>query len=426
MADGTTGSANHLPPYLDMLFASIDSDGFGEADSIVLFSALPPLGWTRYSDLDDTFPRGASTAGGTGGSTSHSHSVTITTGQPVGTSSADGGLVNTATSNHTHSCATNTNTYSNLPPYLEVIYGQRKDPAPSASIGSEEAVSSGGGGGITYQYIYDGDNNMVAETIGLTTTIYIGNIYEKKDQGGTITEKKYYQAGSIRVAVSTKVGAGSWEVNFLLSDHLGSTSITTNDSGDMVSEMRYSPWGYVRFSEGLSPTDFTYTGQLSKVDHFGLMYYKARWYDVSLGRFIQTDTIIPESTQGVQSWDRYAYVSNSPIIFSDPSGHSIIVVATLIAAIVIPVVTDYLIQIKVEGNTEYENGLFGDRDAGCVMDDCGGFMGYMQDRGGKIAIVSGAAAALTMGASAVATSAAATVTAAASSLSDLNLWIQVS
>jgi hypothetical protein len=69
---------------------------------------------------------------------------------------------------------------------------------------------------------------MIAETIGLTTTVYIGNIYEKKNQGGTITQKKYYYAGSLRVAVSTKVGAGSWEVNFLLSDHLDSTSIKSH------------------------------------------------------------------------------------------------------------------------------------------------------------------------------------------------------
>ena len=112
---------------------------------------------------------------------------------------------------------------------------------------------------------------MVVETIGLTTTLYIGNIYEKKDQSGTITEKKTYYAGSLRVAVSTKVGAGSWEVNFLLSDHLGSTSITTDDSGDTVSEMRYSPWGSVRFADGLSPTEFTYTGQLS-ISYISLVY----------------------------------------------------------------------------------------------------------------------------------------------------------
>jgi hypothetical protein len=41
MMDGTTASANNLPPYLDMVFASIDSDGYGEADSIVLFTSSP-------------------------------------------------------------------------------------------------------------------------------------------------------------------------------------------------------------------------------------------------------------------------------------------------------------------------------------------------------------------------------------------------
>jgi YD repeat-containing protein len=128
-------------------------------------------------------------------------------------------------------------TQSNMPPYLEVIYGQRNDPAASTSLGSEEEVSSGSEEGITYTYLYNGDGNMIAETIGLTTTVYIGNIYEKKDQGGTITQKKYYYAGSLRVAVSTKEGAGSWEVNFLLSDHLGSTSLTVDADGDGLSRI---------------------------------------------------------------------------------------------------------------------------------------------------------------------------------------------
>jgi hypothetical protein len=40
-----------------------------------------------------------------------------------------------------------------------------------------------------------------------------------------------------------------------------------------------------------------------------------------LGRFAQADTIIPEQTQGVHAWDRYAYVSNNPTRYNDPSGH---------------------------------------------------------------------------------------------------------
>ncbi|MDH5507791.1 MAG: hypothetical protein OEZ02_11285 [Anaerolineae bacterium] len=39
-----------------------------------------------------------------------------------------------------------------------------------------------------------------------------------------------------------------------------------------------------------------------------------------LGRFTQPDTIVPEPTSP-QSFDRYAYVSNNPVKYIDPSGH---------------------------------------------------------------------------------------------------------
>ena len=75
------------------------------------------------------------------------------------------------------------------------------------------------------------------------------------------------------------------------------------------------------------PTRYTYTGQYSHVSDdatdlgsagFGLLFYNARWYDPALGRFAQADTIVPG---GVQGLDRYAYVNNSPMNFTDPSGH---------------------------------------------------------------------------------------------------------
>jgi len=34
-----------------------------------------------------------------------------------------------------------------------------------------------------------------------------------------------------------------------------------------------------RYSSGTNPTDYTYTGQYSYTDDFGLMFYNARWYD---------------------------------------------------------------------------------------------------------------------------------------------------
>jgi len=46
---------------------------------------------------------------------------------------------------------------------------------------------------------------------------------------------------------------------------------------------------------------------------------RTRFYDPALGRFTSADSIIPG---GVQGLDRYAYVNNSPVNFTDPSGHN--------------------------------------------------------------------------------------------------------
>jgi RHS repeat-associated protein len=116
-------------------------------------------------------------------------------------------------------------------------------------------------------------------------------------------------------------------LSYLLGDHLGSTSLTTDALGNKVSELHYKAWGEVRYASGNTPTQYQYTGQFSYESEFGLYFYNARWYDSSLGRFAQADTIIPEQTQGVQAWDRYAYTNNNPLRYNDPTGHCIICAA---------------------------------------------------------------------------------------------------
>ncbi|RMD62918.1 RHS repeat-associated core domain-containing protein, partial [Candidatus Parcubacteria bacterium] len=48
--------------------------------------------------------------------------------------------------------------------------------------------------------------------------------------------------------------------------------------------------------------------------------YNARYYDPAIGRFIQPDTIVPEPANP-QALNRYAYVNNNPVRYTDPSGH---------------------------------------------------------------------------------------------------------
>lgn len=107
--------------------------------------------------------------------------------------------------------------------------------------GSSNATCTSGGDTLTYDtenrltsitvsgttsYVYDGDGNRVKKTVGSTSTYYVGNYYEVTN--GAVT--KYYYFGKQRVAM--KVGSA---VTYLHGDHLGSTSVTTNASGQCTS-----------------------------------------------------------------------------------------------------------------------------------------------------------------------------------------------
>jgi RHS repeat-associated protein len=174
---------------------------------------------------------------------------------------------------------------------------------------------------------------------GTTTTYFVGNQYEVT--GSTIT--KYYYAGAQRIATlaphCVRCSAGvrtNGTLNYLLGDHLGSTSLTTNASGQIVSELRYKAWGEERYASGTTPTNYTYIGQYSYVNDFGLHFYNARWYDSSLGRFAQADSIVPS---GVQGWDRYAYTNNNPVRYTDPDGHCGLVCGVVVSVATVAVDT---------------------------------------------------------------------------------------
>lgn len=181
-------------------------------------------------------------------------------------------------------------------------------PLPAPKV---QAMPNAVGTAINATFVYDGDGNRVKSTINGVTTYFVGNLYELT--GAQIT--KYYYSGGQRIAMRQ----GS-TLTYMLGDHLGSTSLTTNASGAVISELRYTPWGEVRTQSGVTTTNYTYTGQYSNTADFGLMFYNARWYDPALGRFASADSILPAGAQG---YDRYAYVNNNPVKYTDPTGHQV-------------------------------------------------------------------------------------------------------
>lgn len=114
--------------------------------------------------------------------------------------------------------------------------------------------------------------------------------------------------------------SSSSPVSFLLTDHLGSTTATVfADTGGLQSLRQYTAWGEEYSSYNVTPTGYRYTSQRWD-SGLGLYDYNGRYYDPHIGRFISADTLVPDPASP-QAFNRYAYVRNSPLNRSDPTGH---------------------------------------------------------------------------------------------------------
>jgi len=159
---------------------------------------------------------------------------------------------------------------------------------------------------------YDGDGRMVTATVGVTTTYYVGNYFELVNG---ITHTYYYHAGN-RIAMRE----GN-TLYWLLTDHLGSTSMVVAATSALTGELQYRAYGETRDGWGITDTTkYHFTGQREE-SAIGLYFYNARWYDAALGRFVQGDSIVPQPGNP-QALNRYSYVLNNPLKYSDPSGHA--------------------------------------------------------------------------------------------------------
>ena len=101
----------------------VESIGGVPSGAIMMFTSNCPSGWTRFTALDDKFPRGSSTYGATGGSGTHAHGVSGSTTTFNSNVLVEGGKgARGASGDHLHSISASTDSQSNLPPYLNVIF----------------------------------------------------------------------------------------------------------------------------------------------------------------------------------------------------------------------------------------------------------------------------------------------------------------
>jgi hypothetical protein len=68
-------------------------------------------------------------------------------------------------------------------------------------------------------------------------------------------------------------------LTWLIADHLGSTSLTVDASGTLLSSLKYTAFGELR--SGTASTDYLYTGQRQEAE-IGLYFYMSRFFDLIL------------------------------------------------------------------------------------------------------------------------------------------------
>jgi RHS repeat-associated protein len=252
-----------------------------------------------------------------------------------------------------------------------------------AANAGPHAVSSVTLNGVTTSYAYDNKGNM--ETRGNTALTYgihdnpitivsptasinfnygphRERIYQNSIDNGKQTETLYFDGGNYNLvkkqtSFRQKIYIDDYAVHdtlltsidstapliqlndryqFLLNDHLGSTDTIVSENGEIISANRFDPFGLrrkdnqenadadylaTRDQVNFETTNRGYTGH-EQLDSVQLVHMNGRVYDPVIGRFLSTDQYV-QFPHFSQSYNRYSYVMNNPLSYTDPSGEFI-------------------------------------------------------------------------------------------------------
>ncbi len=187
----------------------------------------------------------------------------------------------------------------------------------------------------TWTYGYDTENHLLsASKTGLSATMVYDPLHRLSQKAVGSTKSRYIYSGWQRIAdydgatntllnrfvygtsldeALLIVSAGG-TLTFLHHDLVGTLVATSNNSGAVTNKNVIGTFGE---TTSIAGTDFGFTGQRYDAD-LGLYYYKMRFYSPKLGRFLQPDPVGYTKAD----FNLYAYVGNSPLMYSDPMGLS--------------------------------------------------------------------------------------------------------
>jgi RHS repeat-associated protein len=170
-------------------------------------------------------------------------------------------------------------------------------------------------GNNSASYVYDALGHRVRETISSVPYDFIYNGGRAVDEV-TASGWVWGDAGATHVAVYSNS-----TTYFTHNDWLGTVRAWSNVSGSSVATCTSMPFGDAQTCTGTSPNSWNYTGLPFDFEN-GLSHGMFRQLSTTQGRWISPDPagLSAVNPTNPQSWNRYAYVANSPLSYIDPSG----------------------------------------------------------------------------------------------------------
>jgi len=182
----------------------------------------------------------------------------------------------------------------------------------------------------THSYAWDARNRLNQIDLGNTASFTYDPFRRRATKNilGTATTFLYDGANAVQEVIggantANSLSGGVDEVfqrtdsadaRSFLTDALGSTLALTDSTGTVQTSYTFEPFGNTSTTGAATTNSFAYTDR--ELDNTGLYFYRARYYNPSLGRFISEDLL---EFRGGDA-NLYAYVWDSPLNFVDPLG----------------------------------------------------------------------------------------------------------
>ncbi len=149
--------------------------------------------------------------------------------------------------------------------------------------------------------------------LGATHTRYVydGNqVIMEIDESTGMLLRRFVYGTYVDEPVVMKTAAGDLTYH---SDALGSIVAISDGAGAPAGSHTYTPFGTVD-TDGSRGNPYLFTGRRCDVES-GLYYYRSRYYDARIGRFLSPDPLGLAAGTNL-----YAYTANNPVMFVDPLG----------------------------------------------------------------------------------------------------------